>query len=196
MGCCNAKAKQPARGGNKPEQMRKDKYGRPMHRARGQIFKQENVVYSDMKAMVELACHEPSKFIEIAAKAQILDFSKYVGYDLAQERDVILQSSRRILSTTDWNPLTFALLTHETTELRDHILYKCHFNVPQLLAIGLPEVTSSNFRAWSEEELTDGQIKTLLLLVENRSENFEFILNKFHHFLSDKLLRKLIPRVA
>ena len=44
--------------------------------------------------------------------------------------------------------------------------------------------------------MTDGQIKTLLLLAENNSRNFSLILNKFHHFLSDKLLRKLIMRVA
>ena len=44
--------------------------------------------------------------------------------------------------------------------------------------------------------MTDGQIKTLLLLAEDNFENFSLILNKFHHFLSDKLLRKLVMKVA
>ena len=64
------------------------------------------------------------------------------------------------------------------------------------MAIGLPKVTASNYRDFSEEEVTDGQIKTLLLLAENNSENFALILNEFSHFLSDKLLRKLITKVA
>ena len=66
----------------------------------------------------------------------------------------------------------------------------------QLLAIGLPVVGASNFREWTEDEVTDGQIKTLLLLAEDNSENFSLILNKFHYFLSEKLLRKLIMKVA
>ena len=68
--------------------------------------------------------------------------------------------------------------------------------MPQLLAIGLPIIPASNYRAWTEDEVTDGQIKTLLLLAENNSENFTLILNKFYYFLSDKLLRKLIMKVA
>lgn len=102
-----------------------------MHRSRGDVFIQEQVVYNDMKAMTELSCKDPSRFIKVVNSAQVLDFTKYVGFDLAQERDVILQSSRRIMSTKDWNPLTYALLIHdEEPALRDHILYKCNFNVP------------------------------------------------------------------
>jgi hypothetical protein len=65
-----------------------------------------------------------------------------------------------------------------------------------MLAIGLPATSVANVRNWTEDELIDGQIKTLLLLVEDNSANFGFILNKFSHFLSEKLLRKLIPKVA
>ena len=36
----------------------------------------------------------------------------------------------------------------------------------------------------------------LLILAEDASDNFSYVLNKFHHFLSDKLLLKLIPMVA
>ena len=36
----------------------------------------------------------------------------------------------------------------------------------------------------------------MLILAEDASDNFSYILNKFHHFLSDRLLRKLVPRVA
>ena len=68
--------------------------------------------------------------------------------------------------------------------------------MPQLLAISLPVIDATNYRNWTEDELTDGQIKTLLLLAENNSENFALILNKYYYFLSDKLLRKLIMRVA
>ena len=65
-----------------------------------------------------------------------------------------------------------------------------------MLAIGLPTINASNARNWTEDELTDGQIKTLLILAEDNSANFALILNKFHHVLSEKLLRKLIPKVA
>ena len=60
----------------------------------------------------------------------------------------------------------------------------------------MPPVTISNARDWSEEELLDGQVRTLTLLAEHRTDNFGLILNKFHHFLSDKLLYKLVARVA
>ena len=36
----------------------------------------------------------------------------------------------------------------------------------------------------------------MLLLVENQVSGFERILNQFHHCLSDKLIKKLIPLVA
>ena len=65
-----------------------------------------------------------------------------------------------------------------------------------MLAIGLPATSVANVRNRTEDELINGQIKTLLLLVEDNSANFGFILNKFSHFLSEKLLRKLIPKVA
>lgn len=146
--------------------------------------------------MAELAYKDPAKFIEITKRSEVRDFSKYVGFDLIAERDVILKSSRTILSTADWNPLTFALLLHESEDLRDYILNDCNFNVPQLLAIGLPEVTGTNLRDWTEEELVEGQLKTLSILAEHRIDNFGLITSKFHHFLSEKLLYKLIPRVA
>ena len=94
--------------------------------------------------MAELACKEPAKFIKLTTAADVKDFSKYVGFDLAAERDVILQSNRRVLSTATWNPLTFALLVNEESELRDYILDKCNFNVPQLLAIDLPVFSAEN----------------------------------------------------
>lgn len=35
----------------------------------------------------------------------------------------MLASSRQVLDTSDWNPLTYALVIHEETDLRDYILY-------------------------------------------------------------------------
>ena len=42
----------------------------------------------------------------------------------------------------------------------------------------------------------NGQIKTLLLLAEDNLENFAMILNEYHFFLSEKLLKILVTRVA
>lgn len=61
-----------------------------MHRARGAVFGQEKLVYEDMTAMAELACNDPAKFISLTKRAEVRDFSKYVGYNLAADRDVIL----------------------------------------------------------------------------------------------------------
>lgn len=194
MGCTNTKAKAPPKTKG-PEQIKKDKYGRPMHRPRGSPFTQMEMLYQNMAAMAELSARDPDQFIKLTKQADVKDFSKYVGFDLASHRDIMLQSSRQILSTADWNPLTFSLLIHQQPDLRDYILNTCIF-VPQMLAIGLPATSVANVRNWTEDELIDGQIKTLLLLVEDNSANFGFILNKFSHFLSEKLLRKLIPKVA
>lgn len=84
----------------------------------------------------------------------------------------------------------------ENPILRDYILEQCNFNVPQMLAIGLPKASESNYRELSEEGLIEGQIKTLMILAENHSQNFELILNRFSHFLPDKLIAKLITSVA
>ena len=89
---------------------KKDKFGRPIHRARGSPFLQDEVVYSDMAGMVEIAYNEPERFIELTKKNLVKDFSKYVGYDLTKKQYIILDSDRQIHSTTDWNPLTFALV--------------------------------------------------------------------------------------
>ena len=83
-----------------------------------------------MHEMAELACKNPTKFIEITRQSEVKDFSKYIGFDLTAEEDIILQSRKTILSTSDWNPLTYALLLHESNELRDYILVECNFNVP------------------------------------------------------------------
>lgn len=80
--------------------------------------------------MAEMACKDPAKFIELSKNNEVKDFSKYTGFDLAIERDIILQSSKTILTTSDWNPLTYALLIHEEPVLLDYILYECNFNVP------------------------------------------------------------------
>ena len=90
MGCCNAKAKKPDGGSKVPQKAPRDKYGRPMHRARGPIFEQAKEVYSDMKGMAELACKDPANFIELTRRSDVKDFSKYTGFDLAAERSIIL----------------------------------------------------------------------------------------------------------
>ena len=67
-----------------------------------------------------------------------------------------------------------------------------------MLAVGLPQIDSTNnrIRDWTDNELVQGQTKTLLLLAENQSPYFGEILNRFSHFISEKLLFKLIPLVA
>ena len=71
------------------------------------------MIYNDMKGMAEIACKNPTKFIEMTKKSEVKDFTKYVGFNLAAEQDIMLKSCRRILNTEDWNPLTYALLIHE-----------------------------------------------------------------------------------
>ena len=71
------------------------------------------MVYDDLPAMAELSVKDSQKFIELTKKSEVRDFSKYVGFNLAAERDILLQSSRQVLDTTDWNPLTYALVIHE-----------------------------------------------------------------------------------
>ena len=83
-----------------------------MHRARGSVFEQQVMVYDDMAAMAELSVKDPEKFIQLTKKSEVKDFSKYVGFNLAVEKEIMLESSRQVLDTTDWNPLTYALVIH------------------------------------------------------------------------------------
>ena len=80
------------------------------------------MVYDDMPSMAALSVRDPSRFIQLTKQSEVNDFSKYVGFNLAEERDIMLQSCRQVLDTSDWNPLTFALVVHQSTELRDYIL--------------------------------------------------------------------------
>ena len=52
------------------------------------------MVYDDLPAMAELSVKDSQKFIELTKKSEVRDFSKYVGFNLAAERDILLQSSR------------------------------------------------------------------------------------------------------
>jgi len=52
------------------------------------------MVYQDMAAMAELSARDPARFIQLTKLADLKDFSKYVGYDLAVKKDIMLQSSR------------------------------------------------------------------------------------------------------
>ena len=174
---------------------KKDKFGRPIHRPRGDPATQDEIVYSDLAGMAELAYIDQDRFIELTRRNKVKDFSKYVGFDLTKSSYIILDSGRQVHTTVDWNPLTFALV-FEKTRLLDYILDEVNFNLPQLLAIGLPPVSVANYRDWNEDEMTDGQVNTLLMLVENRNNGFERILNKFHQFICDKLIKKLIPKIA
>ena len=84
----------------------------------------------------------------------VKDFSKYVGYDLTKKQYIILESERQIHSTTNWNPLTFALV-FEKQVLADYILDEINFNVAQLLDISLkPEIDHQYFDG--KEDLTNG----------------------------------------
>ena len=81
------------------------------------------MVYEDMAGMAALSVKDPEKFIQLTKRSEVKDFSKYVGFNLAEERDILLQSCRQVLDTSDWNPLTFALVIHKFSDLRDYILY-------------------------------------------------------------------------
>ena len=93
-----------------------------MHRARGDVFGQQEMIYDDMPAMAALAVKDPNRFIQLTKQSEVKDFSKYVGFNLAAERDILLKSCRQVLDTSDWNPLTFALVITGLDELRDYIL--------------------------------------------------------------------------
>ena len=197
--CCSTKKKG---GGNRNmlEYKRRNTLGtpgRPAHRRRQAVFKQDQEVYVDMTVMAKMAYEDEDKFIALTSKNRVRDLSKYVGYQLIGENDtyIILKSGKQIHYTTDWNPLTFALM-FDKKKLLKYILEDVNFNMPQMLATGLPQVTIANRRDWTENELIDGQIKTLLMLVENMSDHLSLILNKFSHFISEKLLYKFIPLAA
>lgn len=80
-------------------------------------------------------------------------------------------------------------------DLLQHILQSTiHFD--ELLALGLPRRDFLNQTQHTKEELIEGQLKTLMLLVENKSPNLELLLNRYHDFISKKLIQKLLPLVA
>ena len=158
--CCGTKQKGP-RGKGVLETMNRRKdlgvAGRPAHRPRGEIFKQEEMVYTDFIGMAKMAFEDEDLFIQKTKDNKVYDLSKYVGFEVIRDRlnYFILKSGRQIHSTADWNPLTFALV-YEKEKLLKYILDEVNFNMPQMLAIGLPQTSVSNNRDWSESELIIG----------------------------------------
>ena len=107
---------------------KKDKFGRPIHRPRGDPATQDDIVYTNFPVMAEMAYTNQDQFIELMRKNKVKDFSKYVGFDLTQSSYIILESGRQVHTTIDWNPLTFALV-FEKAKLLDFILDEVNFNV-------------------------------------------------------------------
>jgi hypothetical protein len=60
--------------------------------------------------MARLAVKDEPAFIKLVQQNQITDFTKYVGYNYAADDFLMLESGRRLLDTTSWNPLTYALV--------------------------------------------------------------------------------------
>lgn len=60
--------------------------------------------------MAKLAVKDEAEFIRIAKQNQLKDFSRYKGYNHAADSVIILESGRRVLDTSTWNPLVFALV--------------------------------------------------------------------------------------
>lgn len=54
----------------------------------------------------------------------------------------------------EWNPLVFGLvLGHD--QLVNFILHEVGFNLPELLALGLPLRDAFNSQTWSEQQLVE-----------------------------------------
>ena len=95
--CCSTKPK--GSKGNTLEALRRRSSigtpGRPAHRARGEIFKQDPRVYTDLTAMAELAVKDEDAFITLTKQNKVRDLSKYVGYEMiSPEQYIILKSGR------------------------------------------------------------------------------------------------------
>ena len=93
--CCSTKGKG-ERQRNILESMnkRKDVSGRPAHRSRGEIFRQDEIVYKDFRVMAKMACEEEERFIELTRNNKVKDLSLYVGYEMIGEKYLILKSGR------------------------------------------------------------------------------------------------------
>ena len=92
------------------------------------------------------------------------------GFNFASTTNIFLESGRLIEDTCSWNPLTFALVLGKT-ELLQFILQHAIL-IEELLAIEVNLREIDNHQMYSKEELVEGQLKTMMLLVENKSPNF------------------------
>ena len=96
--------------------------------------------------------------------------------------------------TSDWNPLIFALVFNKTALLQ-HLLLTA-LNLEELIAISLPRRDYNNHKMHTKEQLLEGQLTTLLLLVENKSPNLKILLDRYHDCFDKKLFHTLMPLVA
>lgn len=106
----------------------------------------------------------------------------------------MLESGRVVEDTSLWNPFTYGLVFNKTA-LLDHLLVNGkHLN--EMLAVSLKLRDASNCIRYSKEELIDGQVTTLMLLVENKSPNFKVLFNLCQQIISKKLIERILPLVA
>jgi hypothetical protein len=98
------------------------------------------------------------------------------------------------LDTTQWNPLTYALVLDRPVLLT--FLLSNAIRVDELLALGLKQRDTSNAVRHSKSELIDCQAATLILMMENKSGHVSTIFNSLHYLLDKKLIERIMPQVA
>jgi len=171
--CCTVKAGGVESG--RTAQQIQNAYGRPKHRKRLVVTSQDPIVYQQNLEMAKLSVKDEAAFIKLAKQNQVYDFSRYTGFNYAAESFIILESGRRVMDTSNWNPLTFALVLNRPVLLNFLLQQAIRFD--ELLGLGLKNRDASNCIRYSKSELIDCQIETLILMLENKSEHVSTIFN-------------------
>lgn len=186
--CCGQK--QSSKKGQRTVQQ----VGRPKHRKRAAVVNQDPSVYLETKAMCKLAATSDQEFLMSIKTNSVTDLTKYKGYNMPADNQVICATGRQLHNTEDWNPLTYALV-FDKQNLIQHILSNC-YRIGELLALGNPGRDKSNTPFWDSDTIVAGKLKTLTLLAENKSPNLALVLNRLHEHVESRLLEKFLPLAA
>lgn len=105
-----------------------------------------------------------------------------------------MQSGRLIRDTSNWNPLIYALV-QDKIDLLDYLLGQSR-DLPEMLALGLPQRESSNFQRSSKATFVKHHVETLSLMIENKSKHLKLLLNAYSYLYDKKVIKYLLPIAA
>lgn len=163
--------------------VKRDKYERT------EEDKQIQEIYLKPERLVELSQTNEKEFILQVKKFKLFNLNRFRGYEAPQP--LVLASGRKVMSTQQWNPFTFALVLGKVN-LYNFIYKEANQNMKKVFE--LDRLDQNNHLA-SEDQDQEGVIEVLTLMIENNSPLLKQVFNDLSHLIKSTHVKRIIPLI-